>query len=183
MAAEGSRHEAGHLTDKTKKGESGALNDDQMRDASIEAINRIDPKTGERSALPTPEFAVEEGGEILDVLKQEMLKMDPNQLGSLEKALFAFQAREGVTHSDDIELLSNKLMLIGLTATSIAVVIGFLTGDLQGAGIAGTTIASTFSVGGGYKIGQRIEEFDDRTEAVLDLLNQVKEQQEKQATE
>ena len=104
------------------------VNPEDMKRESIEAVRRGD-------ALPTPEFAAEEGGEMFAALASEIEKLDGKQLDALYQALDS----ERDTSLDALqEKLTSKASLIERNAHIMPIFIAFVLGD-----------AAAYAVGGG----------------------------------
>ena len=92
-------------------------NSEQSKQEAIDAVR-------DGRALPTPEFALQEGGEMLTALHEEIEKLNPEELAQLLAAVE--EAEKAATPDEFAEKLTKQVSLLDKTGHLVLVVPFFL---------------------------------------------------------
>lgn len=148
---------------------------EKMKEETIKAVQ-------EGRALPMPEFAAEEGGEMMAALEAEIEKLDPEQLSQFYRAL---KDAENATTIDIFkQTLTNKTSLLEHTGIMVLVIPFFLGTYLTGNPGVGVLVATGAGVG---MSAIRVSNWTDEEKAVAlekvkrveHLIEKTQEQQKK----
>jgi hypothetical protein len=110
---------------------------DAARQASLDAIR-------EGRALPTPDFAVQEGQEMITLLTHEIQHLDANQLDGLRNNLADLSARSNAELGEALEDPSPEDRLLSWLGTNT--IYGFILGNIVSPGIGGAVGAAVGSI-------------------------------------
>lgn len=137
-----------------------------MREEALYAIK-------EGRAMPVPSFAVEQGPNLVSVLKDEIARLDPKQLDDLKKNLETLKAAVTI---EGFNAIRNRLDVLTMKGTAASSVVGYVLGELAltGGGLIGASVTTV-----GKKIldsrdaGRRLKRVEAKASLVEALIGDI----------
>src|SRR5579862_1846064 len=105
-----------------------------MRDEALYAIQ-------EGRAMPVPSFAVEQGSDLVSVLKAEIARLNSKELDHLRKNVEALKRAVTIEGFDAVR---NRLDVLTMKGTVASSIIGYILGELvsPGGGLIGASVTT-----------------------------------------